>query len=211
MFSIKKILKDSYEFYLSKFVTILGATTVVYFAAVFFEEGADEMFAYTMIGGIFLSVLFGVIGVIIEIGYVKYLLKLVSGGYPDIKDLLKYSYLFWRYILGVMLLALVVAGGTILLIVPGIYLALRFMFVPLLILDKEVTIKQAFKKSTVLTEGSKWKLLGLVLSMALIQILFSMAFLYHSGPVLSGISTVLVSPFFVITLIKTYRSLQGLK
>ena len=79
MFSIKNILRSSYEFYLSKFIILIGITAVVYFLSVLFEYVVNSIFSVSPILGIIIGVAVAVIGMVFEIGYLKYLLKLVSG------------------------------------------------------------------------------------------------------------------------------------
>ena len=210
MFSIKNILRSSYEFYLSKFILLVGITAVVYFLSVLFEYVVDSVFSISPILGIITGVMVAVIGIVFEIGYLKYILKLVSGMYPSVEDLLKYSYLIWRYVLGWLAYGAVVVIGLVLLIVPGVYLSIRFMFVPILIVDKELTIKEAFRKSTALTNGVKWKLFGLALILGLIMFPTNAIF-SSSEYILQGAFIVLVSPFVMVTYIKVYRFLLGLE
>lgn len=210
MFSIKNILRSSYEFYLSKFVTLIGITAVVYFLSVLFEYVVDSIFSVSFVVGTIIGVMMAVVGIVFEIGYLKYLLKLASGVHSSVEDLLKYSYLIWRYVLGWLAYGAVVIVGLILLIVPGVYLSIRFMFVPILIVDKELTIKEAFKKSTLLTQGVKWKLFGLVLILGLIMFPANAIF-SDSEYILQGAFIVLVSPFVVVAYIKVYRFLLGLE
>ena len=210
MFSIKNILRSSYEFYLSKFILLVGITAVVYFLSVLFEYVVDSVFSIFPILGIITGVMVAVIGIVFEIGYLKYILKLVSGMYPSVEDLLKYSYLIWRYVLGWLAYGAMVVIGLVLLIVPGVYLSIRFMFVPILIVDKELTIKEAFRKSTALTKGVKWKLFGLALILGLIMFPTNAIF-SSSEYILQGAFIVLVSPFVMVTYIKVYRFLLGLE
>ena len=210
MFSIKNILRSSYEFYLSKFILLVGITAVVYFLSVLFEYVVDSVFSISPILGIITGVMVAVIGIVFEIGYLKYILKLVSGMYPSVEDLLKYSYLIWRYVLGWLAYGAMVVIGLVLLIVPGVYLSIRFMFVPILIVDKELTIKEAFRKSTALTKGVKWKLFGLALILGLIMFPTNAIF-SSSEYILQGAFIVLVSPFVMVTYIKVYRFLLGLE
>jgi len=210
MFSIKKILKDSYNFYLAKFVTIVGITAFVFFLAVLFNHIVDSVFEISSILGILLGILIGVIGIVIEIGYLKYLLKLTSGNTPILGDLIEHTNLFWKYIFGNILLGLTVIIGLVLAIVPGIYLALRFMFVPLILIDKEISIKEAFKRSTKLTSGVKWKLLGFSIIIVIIQALIGILQFSKGGEIVLAAGLVLIAPFVTISFIKVYRALQGL-
>jgi len=54
--------------------------------------------------------------------------------------------------------------GLLFCIIPGIYLAVRWIFVPVLIVDKNVGFAEAFRTSWQMTDGNAWKLflLGLV-------------------------------------------------
>jgi uncharacterized membrane protein len=65
-----------------------------------------------------------------------------------------------------ILYGLVVFLGFILLIVPGIYLALRYQYAAILVLDKGMRIKDAFATSAKMTDGIKWNLIGYGLSWA---------------------------------------------
>ena len=65
-----------------------------------------------------------------------------------------------NYIIGYILYMLAILAGLILLIIPGIYLAIRFQFVPNLLVDKSMKFKDAFAMSTKMTENIKWKLFG---------------------------------------------------
>jgi len=65
-----------------------------------------------------------------------------------------------NYIIGYVLYVLAILAGLILLIIPGIYIAIRFQFVPNLLVDKKMKFKEAFALSTKMTENIKWKLFG---------------------------------------------------
>ena len=59
MFSIKNILRSSYEFYLSKFIILIGITAVVYFLSVLFEYVVNSIFSVSPILGIIIGVVAG--------------------------------------------------------------------------------------------------------------------------------------------------------
>lgn len=64
-----------------------------------------------------------------------------------------------------ILLFLLVLAGFILLIIPGIYWALKYQFVPYILVDQKCGIMDAFTLSSQLTKGKKWKLLGFNLTL----------------------------------------------
>jgi len=65
-----------------------------------------------------------------------------------------------NYIVGYVAYIFTVLGGLIFFIIPGIYFAIRFQFVPNLLVDKKMKFKEAFALSTKMTENIKWKLFG---------------------------------------------------
>ena len=66
------------------------------------------------------------------------------------------------------------------LIVPGIYLAVKYQFVPYLIVDKGMDPIEAFKESGKMTDGSKWDLLLLLIVLGMIVIIGFLAFIVGS-------------------------------
>jgi uncharacterized membrane protein len=87
-----------------------------------------------------------------------------------------------NYIIGYVLYILAILVGFILLIIPGIYVAIRFQFVPNLLVDKKMKFKEAFAMSTKMTEDIKWKLIGFGLLQGLIGI----------GVILAGLIALIV-------------------
>jgi uncharacterized membrane protein len=59
-----------------------------------------------------------------------------------------------------IMVTVVVIVGFIFLIVPGIYLAFKYTFVPYLIVDKNLGPIEAMKASSKMTDGIKWDILG---------------------------------------------------
>jgi uncharacterized membrane protein len=65
---------------------------------------------------------------------------------------------FWRFVGGQILYALIVVGGLILLIVPGIIWGIKYMFTPFLIIDRGLMPMDAIRESGRITSGHKWEL-----------------------------------------------------
>ncbi len=91
-------------------------------------------------------------------------LKMTSGHKVDIKELFHFDKTSAKkigmYFLAISACSLVIFVGFILLIIPGIYFGVKYKFVPYLVLDKDMSIADAFKKSANMTDGKIWKLLG---------------------------------------------------
>lgn len=97
-------------------------------------------------------------------GTVKILLDIHDGRGGDFADLFTNVDPFVSFLLGSLLLGLIVAIGTVLLIVPGIYLGIRFSMFSFAVVDEGLGPVEALKRSWELTEGQALNLflLGLV-------------------------------------------------
>jgi uncharacterized membrane protein len=121
---------------------------------------------------------------------------------PDTADLslLWHPRPFWKYLGASILLALAVAIGFVLLIVPGIILGLMFMFTTFVVIERELGPIDAMSESHRLTRGHKWRLFGFVLLLLLINVL----------GVLALVVGLLVSiPVSTLAFVHAYRVLGG--
>ncbi|MFH0792198.1 MAG: DUF975 family protein, partial [bacterium] len=98
--------------------------------------------------------------------------------------------LFWKYLASSLLYGLIVFGGMILLIIPGIIWAYKFFFSQYLVIDKGLGPIAALKESSRITKGHKWNLfvfslifVGLLIIVMAPFILMAVA----SSPLLVGI------------------------
>lgn len=78
---------------------------------------------------------------------------------------------FWQYLAATLLAGCSIVIGLILLIVPGIILALMFMFVSYIVIDRSMGPIEALQESRRITDGHKWNLLGFALALIGINIL----------------------------------------
>jgi len=108
---------------------------------------------------------------IITIGMIKIALKFLADEKPEFVELFRFQGNFWRYVGSSILYGLIVIGGIILFIVPGIYWAIKFQFFGYCVVDQKLGPVEALKKSSKITYQVKWKLLGFGLVMVGINIL----------------------------------------
>jgi uncharacterized membrane protein len=112
------------------------------------------------------SLLNMVVSVVITALVIKVALKYVDGENPK-----EFGALFsgitpemlLKLILASILYTLVVVIGFILLIIPGIYLMLRYSQVQYVIIDRDAGVLEAFAESARLTKGVKFAIAGLFL------------------------------------------------
>lgn len=118
-----------------------------------------------------LSILIGIVclvpQIVVQLGLIKIVLNLYDNKERKFSDLFSCFHLFFRYIFGSILYGLIVLGGFILLIVPGIIWSIKFQFFGYFIVDKGVWPIEALKRSSAITQGTKWNLflLGLLLGL----------------------------------------------
>ena len=140
-----------------------------------------------------------VFATILKIGFIKMYLKLEDSEPTVLRELLSYSNLFLEFLLASVLYMLLVLAGTILLVIPGIYWAVKYLFVPIIVVDEHVTMKQAFKRSAELTVGVKWKLIWLFILVVLTNIL---------GAIVLLVGLFVSIPVTMLAVMHVYRTLQ---
>lgn len=114
---------------------------------------------------IILALIFWFLGLIIQMGMLKIVLKFCDGQKRAFSDLLVFFphnsqnlTLFLNYLAGSILYVLIIIAGLILLIVPGLIWAIKFSFFGYLIVDKKLGPIEALKKSSKITRAAKWDL-----------------------------------------------------
>lgn len=70
-----------------------------------------------------------------------------------------------------MMTNLIILGGTVLLIIPGVILALRFALVDPVVVLEGTAGSQARQRSTQLTQGRRWRIAGTMVLSGLVTIL----------------------------------------
>jgi signal peptidase I len=108
---------------------------------------------------------------LLGIGLIRIFLKAVDGEPLHSRDLFSGPPIFVRFLIGNLCYGLLVVAGLILLVIPGIIWALKYQFVPILIVDRGLPIREAFKKSGEITSGAKWPLAFFFLLTTAINIL----------------------------------------
>jgi uncharacterized membrane protein len=153
----------------------------------------------------FFPFLFGVIGwivgIFIYIAEIQISLRLSAapGQTAEISDAWSGYHYFLNYLVGSILYGLIVLGGLILLIVPGIIWGIKYQFFGYLIVDRNMGPVEALKRSGEITKGYKGDLFLLGLLFFGISIL---GFLVCCVGIFAAIPTVMVAHAFV------YRRLE---
>lgn len=146
---------------------------------------------------------FGIAGIILSIvltvGIIKLALIQIDGQKTELEELFTNYKKAWHYFLASLLVGLIVFAGFILLIVPGIIWALKYQFVPYLIVDKNLGILEAMRESSRITTGFKWRLFLFNLLTGLINM---------AGMLALGVGLLLTMPITWVAQAKAYRVLS---
>ncbi|MEK7581912.1 MAG: hypothetical protein AAB488_01115 [Patescibacteria group bacterium] len=143
-----------------------------------------------------------IVAIFVSISVITASLTIADGGTPSFKGLFsKYGNykIFINYILASIASGIIVIVGLILLVIPGIYLAIRLQFYKFLIVDKgDIGPIMALKESWRMTNNHTWNLFLLLILVALLNIL---------GAVLLGIGLFVTIPISIIAYTLLYRKL----
>jgi len=104
------------------------------------------------------GIILGLVFCSFDLGTKKVGLGLYDTGTSSVDVAFSYFYLAPKIMLAWLLYMTVVAAGLALLIIPGIFLFLRFGFFPYFILEKNARIIDSFRYSYDLTQGHVWDL-----------------------------------------------------
>lgn len=140
------------------------------------------------------------LGALMTCGYLKIVLDFYGGTRREITDVFTQVKYYWRVLGGTIILGVICVIGFILLIIPGIYLALRYQYTITLIIDKDLGIGEAMKRSSELTKGIKLPLLGFALACLGVIIL---------GAICLGVGVFVAMPVVWLANIFVYKNLPA--
>jgi uncharacterized membrane protein len=197
MFSLKESLRISWDkFKINLGISILSTLIMLILGSISWKEESFHL------SSILFAIAVIAIMLIVKIGYTKIFLRINDGESPKLAEIFQEYKTFWRFLGISILMPLAVLGGLILLIIPGIFWAVRFSFSQLIVVDTKMGPIAAMKESYAITKGSFWKLLGFYAVMG---------FLNLSGLLLFGIGLLMTIPLTTLASIYIYRELSKAK
>lgn len=118
----------------------------------------------------------------LTIGVVAYILKFSRGEKPEIKDIFDFYKNFLPIFVVTLLVGIFVGAGMMLLVIPGIIIALMLSMCNYLLADGKTEIWQTIKDSAAMMKGHKWEYFVFGLSfigwILLVAITFGIAAIY---------------------------------
>lgn len=101
-----------------------------------------------------------IIQLIVSIGVFRALLLLVRNEAISFQKIMPSLRTVVNYVAVTLLFVLIVVGGLLLLILPGIIFMLKYIYAPYIVADKDVGPIEALKLSSKMTAGAKWDMIG---------------------------------------------------
>lgn len=198
-FTIGDALSNAWKITKSNFLFLVGVIVVLFviqFALGSVGEYLSRDIAWV---GVVISIITVLIQILLNVGAIAIVLKLVDGIKPSFSELFTTTKPYVQFVLVTILMSLIVGVGFILLIIPGIMLAIGLQFATYLVVDKGMGAVDALKKSWEITNGVKWKLLGFAIVIWIVNLL---------GFVLFGVGMVVTIPLTMIAMAYVYRTLE---
>lgn len=115
--------------------------------------------------GLIIRLLSMFVSVAVSLAMSKAVARLGRGEKVDFADYWNHLSRFVDFAVTNIVLMIMVCLGLIFFIVPGIYLAIRFGYAPILVVDKGMSFSDALTGSTNMTRGNMWGLFGIGLAM----------------------------------------------
>lgn len=105
-----------------------------------------------------------VYSIIVQANVLKKILDTDAGTQPLTSNNLQSIFVIqpytWKFLWAIICYGFVVGLGSIFFIIPGILFALMYMFVPIMTIEKQLSVGNAFRASKELTDGYKVELLA---------------------------------------------------
>ena len=186
-------------------------TTFVNYYVVFISIGLISFIINTILNATgLLSILTILVSNLTSILTILVLLKLINNEYVGTdffkdyfskakEDFSKFMNDFFIFFATNLLTTLIIIGGTLLLIIPGIFWGYKYRFAPILSVEEKLNPMESLRKSAELTNGYKLSMLWLDLILLGINILGLLCF---------GIGLFLTLPLTALASIVIYRRLN---
>lgn len=168
---------------------------VVQFIVSLVGSGTDSAIARIVV-----QLLSFVVGIILAMGLIRASLAVCEGRTPEV-SMLTQTDGFFNYLVASIIFGIAVFFGLILCIIPGIIVAVVFMFFGYGIVQQpDLGAVDSLKRSAEITSGHRWQLFGLALLLMLINFV---------GLLACGVGVLFTYGISAIAIAYTYKTLSG--
>ena len=174
---------------------LIGFTIIYSLLCLFTAPAKGETIS---ISGIIVMILCIVLQCIFMMGYLRNCLQTLEGEEPQFSAYGQVTRKLFRFLIAHILYSVMLAIGFALLILPGIYLILRFQFFIASMVDEDTGVIASFKRSWNITKGQTLQLFVLILIYLLI---------FFIGTIALGIGIFVAIPLIYLMYARTYYKL----
>ncbi|MDR1403768.1 MAG: glycerophosphoryl diester phosphodiesterase membrane domain-containing protein [Tannerellaceae bacterium] len=198
-FTVSEVLRASWAALKSQ-IWILAGLFVGYtiLSSVFSLLLTPVMTSYTSI--VIGDLIFSIISLVFILGYMKNLFQTLDGDEPQFSAYGQQARKIGTCFVAAVLYGFLVFIGTVLLIIPGVYLSLRLQFFLPLIVEEDAGIMDSLKKSWSMTENQVLPLFLLALAATGIFII---------GTILFLVGLFVAFPFIILMQCYVFRKLNS--
>ncbi|MBX9686757.1 MAG: hypothetical protein K2X27_08645 [Candidatus Obscuribacterales bacterium] len=139
----------------------------------------------------------------LRLGWVAICLKITKAQAAPFSEFFSNFDKLANFLILQFLLTLIISAGMVCLVVPAIFLGIRFCFAPLLVVDQNMGPIDALKTSWTMVEGSGMKIFLAGLAYFVINMIVGMI------PLLGIFAQVLAIAFFDLLITSLYRATKG--
>jgi len=186
------ILKKRFGLFTAVLLTLFGAWVALEIVVI-----AGQRFGILLWAAVHVAFLIFAAGV--EVGFLQICLALCDGAKPTYADAFTQLTLGPKFLAGQILYLLMVALGLLLLVVPGVYLSVRYALFGFCMAAGKTDLMRSFQHSAILSTGSKTYLLWILVFLLVLNVL---------GASLLGIGLFITVPLSVLMMTTTYRQLN---
>jgi uncharacterized membrane protein len=173
--SKKELFQLGWETFKKQWKILLGTLAIMWVISVVFEGALGALEEMPLVGFVVLLVYIA-LSVLLQIGLTRITLNLAYARPASIRQLFEEHTIILRFLGASVMYVLIVLGGFLLLIVPGIIWAIKYSQFRYLIVDKNVNAFDSLSQSAKLTDGHKMQLFWLGVLLTLLNIAGALAF-----------------------------------
>lgn len=178
---------------------------IVLLIVAFLIQALPQLIANAVAGhfpliSIFLNLASSVLSIVVQLGLIKVSLKYCDNGKGKLDDLLSSFDILLKYFAAYIIYSLIILGGLLLLIVPGIIWAIKYSLFPYFIIDEGAGPIEAIKASGRATDGAKADLCLFGLLLLAINL---------AGALVFFVGLFITIPLSMIAYACVYRELSG--
>lgn len=194
----KAAIEFAFQAWKGNVVFFLGVVAIVFVLNYVIPQVLFQSISHK--GSLLLNIVSWLLSSYAALGLVVIGLRVVDKQPVAYKDFFGANRAFGPYLFASVIASFTIGLGLVFLVVPGIIIAVMWMFYSYLIIDKSLHPIDSFKQSMAMTKGFRWQLSGMLVLLALIN---------FAGILLFGLGLIVTIPITAITMAHMYRQLSA--